>query len=516
MAVRQPRVLCVTFGKTIEAVIDGLFRQEGIVRDILIYGHHLKHTDQCRANGEGKRLGLPKQIATSFSYVPLPERSPKKVLKNPTVDEIVAAIDEYKPTAIIFHGGLESGEDDRPGSERLKSLPSSMLGGQNRIIASMLAARPEIVYIDSFGCSELAERIRKKTAAFVVAWSDLNQPNVFVAYHFLYSFFGILEMKSVVAAEAFAIAAELTCAFVSNMEASDPREPIALPRMFGDEMPRLPGIGYAPSFVDKTTGETLTDPQNYYPGYLDMRLCAPNAEVRVLVSALYDIMSAARLGSLCQGIRGILAAEIRESKLVRKTQINIDPPYLPGGSVAYRCSMKSLNDISFDVVVGGPPGVLTNDDLVEHGLRQAMIADVHSLQFKIPPPGQEIPDHHSSEVIASGAPMIEVLVVTSSWIVYVMKRICENPLYRPLVIGGIGAVSTSVNISFSKEEAIRQAATVTGGDLDKARLNRGVVTSNMLLGAYMQVRSHPAEAVQTPALPPFNTGIEGSPKAMQS
>ena len=62
---------------------------------------------------------------------------------------------------------------------------------------------------------------------------------------------------------------------------------------------------------------------------------------------------------------------------------------------------------------------------VEHALRQAMTADAHTLQFKLPPPGVPLPPTHTSDVLAEGAPVVECLAVTSLWCMHVLKLLAQ-------------------------------------------------------------------------------------------
>lgn len=484
------RILCVYFGNTIENVIDGLSRRDGILRDILLYGQDMRSHqggagqlyDGPGGSG-GAALAIPAGLAMSVPYAPFDSRVSHKVLKNPTVDDILDSLDEFRPTCVLLHAGVVGKRGSDFGMEVLASLPPDVMRQKDAIITSMKLLNVEIVYLDSKDCSDIAHDIRKETHACVIAWMSPEPALVFNTYNFLFAFFGSLEVGNIRPECAFAIASELTCAFCLARDGNaGPEIPPTLPHLLSDDVPSLPGIGSTEDYIDEH-GNAI-DAYTDIPGFTDVRLCAPNAEVRLLVAALpSSMMVSARLGSLCQGLRGIIAAEILSSCLINKVMVNIPPPYLPENSQAYRCTMKSANGIAFDVVSGGPSCVMKNNKLVEYALKQALIADAHSIQLKLPPPGAPMPPYHSLSLVASGAPVIEVMVSASSWIVYVLKRLCEIPFSRSLVIAGIGATSTTINSAFSKRDALRQTSTITNGILSKIRPSTGSITAEMLVGA---------------------------------
>ncbi|WPT16549.1 AT-rich interactive domain-containing protein 4 [Picochlorum sp. SENEW3] len=510
----EKRILCVQYGKTVEDVIDMLSKRDGILRDILLYGQDMRSKqggagqpyDGPGGSG-GAARAIPRMLALAVPYVPVDTRVAHKVLKDPIASEIVEDIRSFRPTCVIIHAGLKPRQGCDAGAEVLDSIPTPILKIQGELIEALNDVGVDILYLDATNCDQLAHRVRQETKADIVAWMCGEPPRVFHAYNFLFGFFGALDIGSTTSANAFALASELSCAFcLSKQTPNGPELPPSLPHLFSDKVPMLPGME-DPENLSERDGSCV-DPAKEYPGYRDMRLCSPSAEVRLLVACLPHIMSSARLGSLCQGIRGIVAAEISSASLLNKTQVLIPPPYLPEGSCAYRCTMKSSSGIAFDVVAGGPFGIMKRDDILEYALRDTLTAEAHSIQLKLPPLGAPLPPYHSSQTVASGAPVVEVLASTSSWVVYLMKRICENPIYRAFVIAGIGAVSSTVNSAFSKRDALRQTSIVTNGLLSRVRPATGLVTSDMLVGAPMEaaalatMTSHGNRMIPTPAAVP--------------
>jgi hypothetical protein len=69
--------------------------------------------------------------------------------------------------------------------------------------------------------------------------------------------------------------------------------------------------------------------------------------------------------------------------------------------------------------------VLASDNLVEYALRQTLVADSMSLQFRLPPPGVAAPLARRSDSIAGGSSVVDALVVTSVWAVHILRSLCQ-------------------------------------------------------------------------------------------
>lgn len=68
--------------------------------------------------------------------------------------------------------------------------------------------------------------------------------------------------------------------------------------------------------------------------------------------------------------------------------------------------------------------VLQTPALVEHALRQTLAADALSLQLKLPPPGVPPSPAQTSPDLACGTAVVDVLAVTSVWVVKVLRMLC--------------------------------------------------------------------------------------------
>lgn len=69
--------------------------------------------------------------------------------------------------------------------------------------------------------------------------------------------------------------------------------------------------------------------------------------------------------------------------------------------------------------------VLEHDSLVEYALRQTLVADSLSLQFRLPPPGIPAPVARRSAAIANGTDVVDALVVTSVWAVHLLRTLSQ-------------------------------------------------------------------------------------------
>ncbi len=121
---------------------------------------------------------------------------------------------------------------------------------------------------------------------------------------------------------------------------------------------------------------------------------------------------------------------LRENELppwhAAKHHGNVRPP----ARLKVRCSMPcgmSSRVITHPIPPRSPPllPVLGNPVLVEHALRQSLVADAQTLQFKLPPPGVSAPPARKSVTVAGGADVVDALVVTSVWAVHLLRTLCQ-------------------------------------------------------------------------------------------
>jgi hypothetical protein len=66
--------------------------------------------------------------------------------------------------------------------------------------------------------------------------------------------------------------------------------------------------------------------------------------------------------------------QVRRVRLVSCAPPAVPPSHLYEGCTALRCEVATASGARLVVVLGGPPGVLGDRDLVEHALRQTLVS----------------------------------------------------------------------------------------------------------------------------------------------
>ena len=68
---------------------------------------------------------------------------------------------------------------------------------------------------------------------------------------------------------------------------------------------------------------------------------------------------------------------------------------------------------------------------MEYALRQTLVADAVSLQFRLPPPGVPPPVSRRSPAIAHNTPVVDTLVITSVWAVHLLRTLSQVTAMLP-------------------------------------------------------------------------------------
>lgn len=358
-----------------------------------------------------------------------------------------------------------------------------------RLTSSICNAGTQLVYIDAAASSLLAEALSQRGIGCIVAWDENSPPLALPAMHFSHTFFSMLRNPTVIPSEAFAIAVHLTYAFGGHSAGpSAPSKP-PLPRIRCLIAPSLPGSSTVPlpsGFEDVKNADNISAILNQrIPGYSNVRLCAPHAEVRLLLTALFGIMNATTLGHFCQALRAILVTAVRSLSLVSVHKI-VDPQVLlPAGCHALRCKFATVDGAHSSVLMGVPENIVQQPRILEHVVRQTLAADAQALQMKLPPPGTPLPPVRNLDTVGGNAPLIEGLLVTSVWVVSLLRSMCQDPENRTLVAAGVGAVSGTPVASFTSTDGNRFTYVVTMNDPSRLLAQPPTVTDSMLIGAAM-------------------------------
>jgi hypothetical protein len=95
--------------------------------------------------------------------------------------------------------------------------------------------------------------------------------------------------------------------------------------------------------------------------------------------------------------------------------------------------------------------VMESMGLLEAAVQATLTCDAISLRFQMPPYGSASPECRSDPTVAGGIPCTPVQVVTSVWVVHVMRSIAADPKNRLLSLLGIAAVSSQPVLGFTAD-----------------------------------------------------------------
>ncbi|PSC70291.1 AT-rich interactive domain-containing 4-like [Micractinium conductrix] len=430
------------------------------------------------------------------------------VVRDPkSLADVLAEVQRWRPTLLYVGGGVQAGGADGDLSTQVLQPPTFLPAGNadaaDRFVAALKKQPLEAVFFDFPGSAALAERLlasrngggaaaaaaaaaaadegssKSSGAAQAIAWQGDGAAPVLPAWAFAHAFFGLLRVSGVTVSEAYAIASRAARMHGPAAPASPvsndgtpppaPSEPLPLPALLPTgpppELPACASIApLALEGVDLSAGVAAA-----FPGWRDVRLLAPNAELRLLLAGVSQVVNTESLRLFGEALRGLLAAEVRCLQVAAVTPLERPPPHLAQGAGAARCQVTTASSALCMVTLGGPTDLLENKELVCHALRQAMTADAHTLQLRAPPPGVAPPPVHASPAVASGAPVVEVLAAASVWCVQLLKELAASASYRGLVQLGVAAVSTTPVAAFGPADALRFTHVATNGQPDKAQ-----------------------------------------------
>ncbi|CAK0786305.1 hypothetical protein CVIRNUC_009518 [Coccomyxa viridis] len=385
-----------------------------------------------------------------------------EVLTDSAVVGLGAKIASWMPNMVYISAGASP---SLPGSsstlnslslQTAQGVPASL---DAATLAGLLAGQDvDTVYLQSFASRAHADALREQGVAHVVYYDAAKtpDPNSHYVQHFSHAFFATLRNKSATVPEAFAMAMHSCHAHCGPVQAP-PQHPSWLPELISDFDPLLPSIDSVPLPVVKGS-DFKTGVARAVPGWENVRLLAPHAELRLLACGQSSLVDAQRLSYLGEALRALLVLEVRQLRLAGRHPCERTPAHLPQGATASRCSVQTASGAHATVVLGGPPNVLEKDSLVEYALRQTLVADAVSLQFRLPPPGVPAPVPRRSSAIAGGTPVVDTLVITSVWAVHLLRSLSQEKLNRTLVALGIGAVGGSAVTAFEQKDAARYSA----------------------------------------------------------
>ena len=410
------------------------------------------------------------------------------MLQSPAIETFESHL-TWRPNLLYIHGGVDG---DRRKLDRTPLHPLEFIVHPSfhfESFSSMVyAAGVRMVYIDASASSSLADSLSRRGIPCVISWDEHAPPSCIPAMHFSHSFLAMLQNPTILASEAFALAVHLTRAFASHAAGPSALKEPPLPRIRAAWAPTLPSSStvHPPSRYAVATDAQKQAPvplAERIPGYKDVRLCAPHAEVRILLTALFGIMNATSLGNFCQALRGILVAEVRQISLVHVEKVEKPRLMLPSGCLAVRCRVRTPSGAETTVLMGAPENIVNEKDVLQHVVQQTIAADAQAMQMKLPPPGVPLPTVRNSNAIGHHAPLVEVLAVTSVWTVSLLRSMAKDASNRTLVASGIAAISGTPVSGFSPLDGNRFQVVVTMNEPARLLTTPPVATQSMLNGA---------------------------------
>lgn len=382
-----------------------------------------------------------------------------EVLQDPTLSGFKEAVDRVKPNMVYCCGPLSFATNKNNGSIGAFHF-SGEAPSEDGLLAALQEAGADTVYLDASVSGRFGPALQLKGAPNVVVWPDSEPIPGLAAAQFGATFLTLLLGSQASVPEAFAGASHCVQAHGTVLTDGTYRAP-ALPALVSATKPRLPDSSSIsmPSVpgVDLPAGGLSS-----FPGWSDVRLLAPRAELRMLICGGSSLIDPARLSFLGEALRALLVLEARALQVLSLEPLAKVPANLPAGCLAVKCLFVTTSGAAGAVVLGAPESVLAHKLLVQHALRMTLVADSVSLQFRLPPAGIAPPTARSSAVIAGGTPVVDCLVLTSVWAVEVMREMCKDPNSHALSALGVAAVGNTADTSFAPGDVQRLKAVVAG------------------------------------------------------
>lgn len=122
---------------------------------------------------------------------------------------------------------------------------------------------------------------------------------------------------------------------------------------------------------------------------------------------------------------------------------------------------------------------MRSQPLLEAAIQATLTCDAISMRFQLPPHGTQAPEPSEDPAVAQGVLCTPTTVVTSVWVVKVLREIAQRPDSRLLPVLGIAKVSKQPVLGFTAEDALRyqylesQQPLLSAIPLVRARCPRG-------------------------------------------
>eukprot|EP00798_Chlamydomonas_sp_ICE-L_P000459 gene459-1865_t len=361
-------------------------------------------------------------IVRSLFSKPLAEGVEVKLLANAELDDLRKALDDFKPTLLYMAGPVAYNQSTKCGS-----LQAFKFKGQaaDLDLGDVLKDKGvDTLYMDCKWDFEKAQALQRTSIVNnVIAWEMADDIPAKVSTQFVHSFFTAFLTYAPSPSEAFVFSSHIVQSYFTCKDGESYVVP-ELPQFLSEQEPCLPDNSSIPP-IGEVPGVDLSAGVANVPGWSDIRLLAPRAELRLLLCGGSDLIESAKLSYMGEAMRALLVMEMRSVKLLTTTPSVKVPANLPDGCSALRCEVKTGSGRSATIILGGQPEMLKDNTLVQYALRMTLVSDSLSLQFRLPPPGVDIAVPRSSPVIAGGAQVVDTVCLTSVWAVQVLRSLSQ-------------------------------------------------------------------------------------------
>ncbi|GAX77467.1 hypothetical protein CEUSTIGMA_g4911.t1 [Chlamydomonas eustigma] len=382
-----------------------------------------------------------------------------KVLSHGSYHDFKYLIEDFKPNLVYLGASATFDLDKQLGG--LESFSFKDGASADSILGEFFAGKAvQTLYIDAHANYEHIEALQARgDVPNVIAWSNVPPPAV-IAAQFARTFFSVLTTYKAAPNEAYAIASHVAKAHCTSLLDGSHISP-ALPSFLSALKAELPDNNSIPA-LDYPGVDPSQSLSTSIPGWSDLRLLAPRAEVRLLLCGGSSLVDSHRLSFLGEALRALLVLETRNARLVSTTPCAKVPVNLAAGCAATKCELRTASGRTTTAILGGQPEVIKEQQLVQHALRMTLVSDSQSLQFRLPPPGMPIPAPRTSVAIAGSTPVVDALVLTSVWAVQVLRGLCQDAESFGLISMGIAAVGASATAGLTAEDVQRLKMIVSG------------------------------------------------------
>ncbi|CAH8354151.1 unnamed protein product [Eruca vesicaria subsp. sativa] len=375
-----------------------------------------------------------------------------QVLNNPTTEEFQDAINSSAPDIVYLQGG-QSGDTDEVGPLLSEFADFSTPDVMVTLFGSSI---PTTVYLELPNGEELAQALYSKGVQYVIYWKNVFSK--YAACHFRHALFSVIQSSCSDTWDAFQVAEasfRLYCTSNNAVLSSDSN------RTINYEMGPSPYLLGDPPKIDVVSpGGDELDEENSLESLPSIQIYDEDVSVRLFLCWPPCTMDTLFLGSLVDGLNGLLRIEMRGSKLHNRASAPA-PPLQAGtftrGVVTMRCDISTCSSAHISMLVSGNAQTCFSDQLLENHIKHEVVEKIQ-LVHSVVNSGETqrvLSDPRRSASIACGASVCEVSMQVPTWALQVLRQLAPDVSYRSLVVLGVASIQGLSVASFEKDDAQR-------------------------------------------------------------